>query len=98
MTPKLQSAVTTHVRSSLAARDLDVCVLDDGSASPPLATLEVTTGDAEFVTSLVVRDDVTRIVSSTATRDPRLLRLREWDRCGIVRAGDVRKLPREHNA
>ena len=55
---EVQTVLLTHVRSSLAARQIDVCVLDEPSASEPLATLEVRS-QAEVVTSIVVDDAVT---------------------------------------
>jgi hypothetical protein len=59
LSPELQTLLMTHVRSSLAARRIDLCVSDEPSISTPLATLEVTMTNAEVATGIVVNDGVT---------------------------------------
>lgn len=57
--PDTQSLLMKHVRSSLAARDLDVCVSEAPAATSPLATLEVVATSPGGATSLVIDDSVT---------------------------------------
>jgi hypothetical protein len=59
LAPELQTELITQVRASLAAREIALCVIDEPSASEPLATLEVATTDSAVATSLVVADGVT---------------------------------------
>jgi hypothetical protein len=59
LSAELQKLLLTHVRSSLAARQIDLCVMDEPSAGAPLATLEVTTTNADVATDIVVDDGVT---------------------------------------
>jgi hypothetical protein len=56
----LQTPLMTHVRSSLAARQIDVCVIDQPSVSSPLATLDVRAEKAAATTSIGVDDGVTQ--------------------------------------
>lgn len=59
--PAFRTQLLLQIRSSLAARRMDVCVSEDESLSRPLATLEVTPVDTEtMATTLVVHDGVTR--------------------------------------
>lgn len=58
--PETRLLLTKHVRSSLAARELDVCVSDVPAATTPLATLEVNAAfPGSGATSLVIDDSVT---------------------------------------
>jgi hypothetical protein len=60
LSPELRALLMTHVRSSLAARHIDLCVSDEPTVAAPLATLDVVVADAGVATGIVVNDGVTR--------------------------------------
>ncbi len=60
LSAELRTALMTHVQSSLAARRIDVCVLDQPSLSSPLATLDVRAEKTAATTSIGVDDGVTQ--------------------------------------
>jgi hypothetical protein len=55
-----RAMLLVHARSSLAARGLELCVSDEESARPPLATIGVTANGDDVATSIAVDDGVTK--------------------------------------
>lgn len=60
LTAKLQTAIVTEMRSTLATRSIEICGFDEPTSGTPLAVLEVAAEVDDISTSLTVDDGVTQ--------------------------------------